>query len=129
MKKVTLFSDGACEGNPGPGGWAAVLKYKRYVREIGGGMPVTTNNKMELQAAVEALSALKEPCDVRLFTDSRYVSNGISKWRKGWKARGWRTKARKSIKNKELWRALDAQAAKHRITCKWIAGDAMNERC
>jgi ribonuclease HI len=132
MKTITLYSDGSCEGNPGPGGWAAILVYKEHRREICGGVPATTNNRMELQAAVEGLRALREPCEVLFFTDSQYVRNGISEWLKEWKARGWRTKDRKSLKNEELWKQLDAEAAKHQITWKWLKGHAgheMNERC
>jgi ribonuclease HI len=132
MKKITLYSDGACEGNPGPGGWAAILMYKQHQREICGGAPATTNNRMELQAAVEGLRALREPCEVEFFTDSQYVRTGISEWLKDWKARGWKTKDKKAVKNEELWRQLDAESAKHEITWKWLKGHAgheMNERC
>jgi ribonuclease HI len=123
-----LWCGAACDGNPGPGGWAAVLFHANGMREIAGGVQVTTSNTMELQAVTQALRALEEPHDVILYTDSRYVNNGISKCLKGWKARGWRTKARKSIKNKELWEALDAEAAKHRITCN-ADDDAMHDIC
>jgi ribonuclease HI len=132
MKKVTLYSDGACEGNPGPGGWAAILTYQQHARKISGGAPATTNNRMELQAAVEGLRALKEPCEVEFFTDSQYVRNGISEWLKDWKARGWRTKDKKAVRNEELWRELDTESVKHQITWKWLkghAGHAMNEQC
>ena len=134
MKSVTLYSDGACEGNPGPGGWGAILIYKGSCkgREISGGMPATTNNRMELQAAVEGLRALKEPCEVEFLTDSQYVRTGISEWLKEWKARGWKTKNKKAIKNEELWKELDAESAKHQITWRWLKGHAgheMNERC
>jgi ribonuclease HI len=132
MKRVTLYSDGACEGNPGPGGWAAIVTYKQHEREICGGAPATTNNRMELQAAVEGLRALREPCEVEFFTDSQYVRTGISEWLKDWKARGWKTKDKKAVKNEELWKQLDAESAKHEITWKWLrghSGDAMNERC
>jgi len=132
MKKVIIHSDGGCEGNPGPGGWAAVLRYGTHVREVSGGVPATTNNRMELQAAIEALRLLKEPCEVEFWTDSEYVQNGISQWIKQWKARGWRTANKQPVKNDDLWRALDAAVAPHRIHWKWVkghAGHADNERC
>ena len=132
MKKVVIHSDGGCHGNPGPGGWAAVLAYGKHVRELKGGVPATTNNRMELQAAIAALRALKEPCEIVCFTDSQYLRHGISTWIKSWKARGWRTADKQPVKNEELWRELDAQAAKHRITWKWLKGHAghpLNERC
>ena len=132
MKRVTLYSDGACEGNPGPGGWAALLTYGQHTREISGGMPATTNNRMELKAAVEGLKALKEPCEVEFFTDSQYVQTGISEWLKDWKNRGWKTKDKKAVKNEELWKELDAESAKHQVNWKWLKGHAgheMNERC
>jgi ribonuclease HI len=132
MKKVVVYSDGACEGNPGPGGWAAILTYGQHTREISGGLPATTNNRMELKAAVEALRALKEPCEIEFFTDSQYVQNGISEWLKDWKGRGWKTKEKKAVKNEELWKELDAEAAKHEVSWKWLKGHAgheMNERC
>lgn len=132
MKKVVLYSDGACEGNPGPGGWAAVLTYGQHVREISGGVPATTNNRMELKAAVEGLKALKEPCEVEFLTDSQYVRSGISEWLKDWKMRGWKTKDKKAVKNEDLWKELDAESVKHQITWKWLKGHAgheMNERC
>ncbi|MGO8925763.1 MAG: ribonuclease HI [Limisphaerales bacterium] len=132
MRNVTLYSDGACEGNPGPGGWAAILTYQEHAKEISGGSPATTNNRMELQAAVEGLRALKESCQVEFFTDSKYVQSGISEWLKDWKLRGWRTRDKKPVKNEELWRALDVESAKHKVSWKWLkghAGHAMNERC
>jgi ribonuclease HI len=132
MKKVVLYSDGACEGNPGPGGWAAILIYGRHQREISGAEPATTNNRMELTAAVEGLGALKEPCEIEFFTDSQYVQNGISEWLKHWKTRGWKTKEKKTVKNEDLWRELDAKSAKHQISWRWLKGHAgheMNERC
>jgi ribonuclease HI len=132
MKKVTIHSDGGCEGNPGPGGWAAVLRFGVHVREVFGGVAATTNNRMELQAAIEGLRCLKEPCDVEFFTDSEYVKNGISKWIANWKARGWRTVGKQPVKNEDLWRALDAAVAPHRIHWKWLkghAGHVDNERC
>lgn len=128
MKRVTIYSDGACEGNPGPGGWAAVLSYGEKKKEIAGAELATTNNRMELRAAIEALSALKEPCIVDFFTDSEYVRNGITKWIHGWKRKGWK----KKIKNQDLWKALDACASKHAVTWHWVrghTGNPMNERC
>jgi ribonuclease HI len=132
MKKVTLYSDGSCEGNPGPGGWAVVLAGESYHQEISGGAPATTNNRMELQAAVEGLRALGEPCEVEFFTDSQYVRNGITAWLKKWKALGWKTAAKQPVKNQDLWKELDVESARHRITWKWLKGHAgheWNERC
>jgi ribonuclease HI len=132
MKKVTLYSDGSCEGNPGPGGWAAILVGESHRQEISGGSPATTNNRMELQAAVEGLRALSEPCEVEFFTDSQYVRNGITEWLKNWKAFNWKTKTKQPVKNQDLWKELDAESARHRITWKWLKGHAgheMNERC
>jgi len=128
MKKVTIHTDGACHGNPGPGGWAAVLEYGGKKKEVGGGELATTNNRMELQATIAALSALKERCAVELFTDSRYVRDGITKWIRAWKAKQWK----KKVKNKDLWLRLDEVAARHEITWKWVKGHAgheKNERC
>jgi ribonuclease HI len=132
MKKVVIHSDGACYGNPGPGGWAAVLEYGHHKREVSGGVPATTNNRMELQAAIEALSVLKEPCEIEFYTDSEYVRNGVSGWLLNWKQNGWRTKSKKPVKNEDLWRALDASIAKHKIDWHWLKGHAghiENERC
>ena len=132
MKKVVIHSDGGCHGNPGPGGWAAVLEYGPHKRELSGGVPATTNNRMELQAAIEALSALKEPCEVDFYTDSEYVKNGVCGWLANWKRNGWRTKAKKPVKNKDLWRALDLSSSKHKIEWHWLKGHAGhigNERC
>lgn len=132
MKRVTIFSDGGCQGNPGPGGWAAILRYGEKMKEISGGEPATTNNRMELTAALEALKALREPCEVEFFTDSQYLREGISKWVAGWKARNWRTAAKTPVKNDDLWRALDNAAARHRILWRWVkahAGTRDNERC
>ncbi len=128
MKKITIHTDGACLGNPGAGGWAAILEYSGKRKEFSGGELATTNNRMELQAAIEALSMLKEACEVELFTDSEYMREGITTWIHGWKARGWK----KKIKNKDLWQALDAATVKHQITWRWVrghAGVADNERC
>ena len=132
MKEVTVYTDGGCVGNPGPGGWGAVLIYGGHVREISGGAPATTNNRMELQAAIEALATLREPCRVRLFTDSQYLREGISQWLAGWKRRGWRTAGKQPVKNADLWRRLDGLVAGHEIEWKWLKGHAgheHNERC
>ncbi|HEY7899953.1 MAG TPA: ribonuclease HI [Caulobacteraceae bacterium] len=125
--EVVIFTDGACRGNPGPGGWGAVLFAKGRRREIWGGAPDTTNNRMELTAAIEALTALKRACRVELHTDSQYVKNGITQWLNLWKARGWRTFSRGAVKNEDLWRALDAAAARHQIDWRWIKGHAGHE--
>ncbi len=132
MKKVTIHSDGGCHGNPGPGGWAAVLEYGSHTRELSGSAPATTNNRMELQAAIGALQALREPCEIIFFTDSEYVRRGISEWLAGWKRNGWKTSLKKPVKNDDLWRALDLAAAKHTIEWRWLkghAGHVGNERC
>jgi ribonuclease HI len=132
MKSVTIHSDGACHGNPGPGGWAVVLTSGSHRREISGGTPATTNNRMELQAAIEGLSALREPCVVTLFTDSQYLRQGILSWVHGWKRNGWMTQAKKPVKNEDLWRALDACVSRHQLDWKWLKGHAghqENERC
>jgi ribonuclease HI len=132
LKRVTIHTDGGCEGNPGPGGWAAVLESGGHKKEVSGGEVATTNNRMELQAAIAALSALKQPCVVDFYTDSTYVRDGITKWIASWKARGWRTTAKQPVKNEDLWRALDAAAAGHRIVWHWLKGHAGhegNERC
>ena len=132
MKKITIHTDGGCLGNPGPGGWAAVLDYDGRTKEISGGEPATTNNRMELQAAIAALGALKEPCEIDFHTDSEYLRNGITKWLASWKARGWITTTKQPVKNDDLWRALDAAVRGHRIRWHWLkghAGHAVNERC
>ena len=132
MKQIEVYTDGSCEGNPGPGGWAAVLQHGVHAKEISGGEPATTNNRMELQAAIGALAILKEPCAIDLYTDSQYVRDGISKWISAWKRRGWLTLEKKPVKNGDLWQKLDALAAGHKITWKWVrghAGHAVNERC
>jgi ribonuclease HI len=132
MKDVIIHTDGGCQGNPGPGGWAAVLRHGDSVREISGGELATTNNRMELRAAIEALNALKQPCAVEIFTDSEYLRNGITAWIRGWKARGWITKDKKPVKNADLWRDLDAACARHHVKWGWLkghAGHADNERC
>ena len=128
---VTIYTDGACSGNPGPGGWGAILLYGDHERELCGGRPDTTNNQMELLAAIEALSALKRACDIDLYTDSVYVRDGITKWIENWKKNGWRTAARKPVKNTELWQALDQALARHQVRWHWVKGHAghpLNER-
>lgn len=129
--QVVIYSDGACSGNPGPGGWGAVMISGEHVRDICGGEPATTNNRMELMAAIQALEALKKPCKVELHTDSTYVMKGISEWIHGWKKRGWMTADRKPVKNDDLWRRLDVARGKHDVTWKWVKGHAghpLNER-
>lgn len=122
MKAVELFTDGACKGNPGPGGWGALLRFGGHERELWGGEPDTTNNRMELTAAIEGLKALKEPCKVSLTTDSVYVRNGITQWIQNWKARGWKTAAKKPVKNADLWQALDALNSQHDVSWHWVKG-------
>jgi ribonuclease HI len=129
---VDIYTDGACRGNPGPGGWAALLSAGGREKEIFGAQPLTTNNRMELQAVIEALSALKRPLQVRLYTDSQYVRRGILEWLPQWKARGWKTADRKPVKNQDLWQQLEVAAAQHRIEWHWVPGHAGvpgNERC
>ena len=132
MTEVVIHSDGACHGNPGPGGWAAVLACGENKRELSGGVPATTNNRMEMQAAIAALTALKEPCQVQFHTDSNYLRDGITKWLRGWKRNGWKTATRQPVKNEDLWRQLDAAVSAHTVKWHWVkghAGDAGNERC
>lgn len=119
---VHIYTDGACSGNPGPGGWGAVLKYGEHVKEIYDGEANTTNNRMELTAAIKALEALKRPCQVYIHTDSQYVKDGITKWIHQWKERGWKTAGKKPVKNEDLWRALEAALAAHRVTWHWVKG-------
>jgi len=131
MSAVVIYADGACRGNPGPGGWGAWLKSGEHERELFGGETLTTNNRMELTAVIEALASLKRRCAVTIYTDSEYVKNGITTWIHGWKARGWKTADKKPVKNAELWRDLDAAAARHRIRWHWVRGhndDPGNER-
>ena len=133
MNPVRIYTDGACKGNPGPGGWGAVLLSGDSERELCGGEPLTTNNRMELLAVIEALAALKRPCKVTLYLDSEYVRKGITEWIVGWKARGWRTAARQPVKNVDLWQRLDAlvAGAGHAIDWRWVkghSGDPGNER-
>ena len=124
MTDVEIFTDGACKGNPGPGGWAALLRTGGSERELSGGEPQTTNNRMEMTAALRALEALTRPCRVTLTTDSRYVMDGLTKWIAGWQRNGWRTADRKPVKNADLWQALIAAAAPHRIDWRWVKGHA-----
>jgi ribonuclease HI len=121
---VVIYTDGACSGNPGPGGWAAILTWKDKCKEISGGEPETTNNRMELTAAIAALEALTRPSRVELHTDSNYVKDGITKWIEGWKRNGWRTADRKPVKNAELWQRLDAARQRHEIDWRWVRGHA-----
>jgi ribonuclease HI len=123
-KNVEVFTDGACSGNPGPGGWGAILRFNGVTKELSGGEANTTNNRMELMAAISALGALKEPCAVDLYTDSNYVKDGISGWIDGWKRNGWRTAAKQRVKNAELWQALDEARKRHKVTWHWVRGHA-----
>ena len=129
--RVVIYTDGACSGNPGPGGWGAVLISGAHEREICGGEGATTNNRMELMAAIQALKALNKPCRVELHTDSRYVMDGICEWLPGWKARGWKTAAKQPVKNEYLWRMLDEARQRHEVDWRWVKGHAgheLNER-
>lgn len=129
--KVTIYTDGACKGNPGPGGWGAILFYGDKKKEICGGEPATTNNRMELMAAIQALELLNRPCKVELHTDSQYVMKGIQEWIRGWKARGWKTADKSPVKNDDLWKRLDAARARHDVDWRWVKGHAghpLNER-
>ena len=121
---VEIYTDGACRGNPGPGGWGAILRARGQEKEISGAESPTTNNRMELQAAIAALQALKRPVEVRLYTDSQYLRNGVLTWLPQWKMRGWKTTDKKPVKNQDLWLALEAEAAKHRIEWHWVKGHA-----
>jgi ribonuclease HI len=128
---VEVWTDGACSGNPGPGGWGAILSYKGRERELSGGEAMTTNNRMELMSAISALETLTRPCTVALHTDSQYLRQGITSWIHGWKRNGWKTADKKPVKNEELWKRLDAALGRHKIEWKWVkghAGDVMNER-
>lgn len=131
MEEVEIFTDGACSGNPGPGGWGAILRSGPHEKEIWGGEPQTTNNRMELLAVIRALETLKRPVAARVHTDSQYVQKGISEWIHGWKKRGWKTASREPVKNEDLWRALDEAASRHKVAWIWVrghAGHAENER-
>ncbi len=130
-ERVKIYTDGACSGNPGPGGWGALLIVGVEEREVSGAEPVTTNNRMELMAAISALEALSRPCAVDLYTDSQYVRNGISSWIQNWKARGWLTADRKPVKNEDLWRRLDTARQRHEVVWHWVKGhasDTLNNR-
>jgi len=130
MKSVVIYTDGACRGNPGPGGWGALLKYGDHERELYGGQTETTNNRMELMGAIEGLASLKENCSVKLYTDSSYVLKGITEWMPNWKARGWKTSAKKPVKNVDLWKRLDKEIQRHQIDWQWVkghSGDPGNE--
>jgi ribonuclease HI len=122
LKKVEIFTDGACKGNPGPGGWGALLRMGRHEKEMSGSDPDTTNNRMEMIAAISALNALIEPCEVTLYTDSRYVVDGITKWVDGWQRRGWVNASKKPVRNADLWHELIEAAARHRIDWQWVKG-------
>lgn len=132
MKTIQIYTDGSCLGNPGPGGYGAILVYKKHRKELAGGFKLTTNNRMELLAAIKALESLKEGCQVELTTDSQYVKNGINQWINNWKKRGWKTADRKPVKNQDLWQALDHEVSKHKINWHWVKGHSghpENERC
>lgn len=131
MESIEIFTDGACSGNPGPGGWGAILRAGSHEKEIWGGEPATTNNRMELTAVIRALELLKRPVQARIHTDSQYVQKGISEWIHGWKARGWKTASKAPVKNVDLWQALDAACGGHRLEWIWVkghAGHVENER-
>ena len=131
MSRITIYTDGACRGNPGPGGWGALLLAGERELELWGGEPATTNNRMELWAAIEALRALKRPCEVDLYTDSTYVRKGITEWMHSWKSKGWKTAAKKPVKNSDLWKMLDSESARHQVEWHWVkghSGDPGNER-
>jgi len=131
LKNIEIYTDGACRGNPGPGGWGALLRFDGQEKELCGGERDTTNNRMELTAAIEGLKALTEPCDVVLTTDSQYVRKGITEWLAGWKRKGWRTAAKQPVKNVDLWQALDEQSNRHKVDWRWVkghSGHAENER-
>ena len=124
LKKIELYTDGACRGNPGPGGWAAILRYSDKEKILYGAEPDTTNNRMELTAVIQGLSALKYKCDVVVTTDSQYVANGITKWVDGWRRKNWRTASNKPVKNIDLWQALDTQVQRHQVVWEWVKGHA-----
>lgn len=122
MKKVEIFTDGACKGNPGPGGWGVLLRKGKHEKEMSGGEPATTNNRMEMRAVIEGLNALIEPCEVDLYTDSKYVVDGITKWVHGWKKRGWISASKKPVRNEDLWHDLIAAELRHKVTWHWVRG-------
>lgn len=131
MQQVEIFTDGACRGNPGPGGWGVLLRYNSHEKEMYGGEGHTTNNRMELMAAIKGLEVLEGPCEVKLTTDSTYVKNGITKWISNWKRRGWKTADNKPVKNIDLWQSLDRAVSRHQVVWRWVqghSGHAENER-
>lgn len=131
VESVIIYTDGACRGNPGPGGWGVLLQYKGKIKELYGGEQESTNNRMELMAAIQGLETLSRACNVQLYTDSKYVLQGITEWMPNWKKRGWKTVAKKPVKNEDLWRKLDSAIQKHKIDWQWVkghSGDAGNER-
>ena len=131
LTQVELFTDGACSGNPGPGGWGVIMRWKGAEKEMCGGEPHTTNNRMEMMAVIEGLNAMKRPCEIDVYTDSQYVQKGITEWVHGWKKRGWKTADKKPVKNEDLWKMLDEAAARHQVKWHWVrghAGHAENER-
>jgi len=127
VKPVVVYTDGSCRGNPGPGGWGAVLRYNGHERHLHGGETPTTNNRMELMAAIQALETLREPCTVELHTDSNYVRQGITEWLPQWRKRNWKTADKKAVKNQDLWQRLEAAAARHTIDWRWVKGHSGNE--
>jgi ribonuclease HI len=132
MKHVQIITDGACIGNPGPGGWACILRYNAHKKELAGGERATTNNRMELTAAIRGLEALREPCEVEVVTDSQYLKNGITSWIQGWKKNGWKTREKKPVMNQDLWVELDQLVSKHTVNWTWTKGHADhddNNRC
>lgn len=120
--KVEIYTDGACSGNPGPGGWGAILRYGDHEKELNGGEAETTNNRMEMTAVIEALKALTKSCDIDLYTDSTYVKDGVTKWMDGWKAKGWKNAAKKPVKNRDLWERIDSEIQRHNVTWHWVKG-------
>jgi ribonuclease HI len=122
--KVEIYTDGACSGNPGPGGWGAILRYGDHEKEMNGGENPTTNNRMEMMAVIESLSALTKPCEIDIYTDSVYVKDGVTKWLEGWKAKNWRTASKKPVKNQDLWERIDSEIARHNIQWHWVKGHA-----
>lgn len=127
MSEVDLYCDGACRGNPGPGGWGALLRSGSHEKRLYGGAPQTTNNRMELQGAIEGLAALRKDCTVTVWTDSEYVKKGMTEWIEGWKARGWKTSARQPVKNADLWQRLEAETLRHQVEWRWVKGHAGHE--